>query len=284
MGKDVDKSIAITFVKQHHELPVKLVCTTLNISKSTYYRWLNHQESKQYEGLSQKIIDLCKQHKYRLGYRKITALLNRKQSINHKVVQKIMQLHGLQCRVKPKKHKRVGQVSTIAEHHLNRDFRATRPLQKLVTDITYLPFGQHMLYLSSIKDLYNGEIIAYTIRSKQDTDCVLDTLNQLPALTSDCLLHSDQGSVYTSYVYQNAVKQKGITMSMSRKGTPADNAPIESFHATLKCETFYLDRLTCTTTAIVEQTVRDYIYYYNHFRIQAKLKYQSPIEYRELAS
>lgn len=119
-----------------------------------------------------------------------------------------MQLRGLQCRVKTKKYKRVGQVSTIAEHHLNRDFCAKRPLQKLVTDIAYLPFGPHMLYLSSIKDLYNGEIIAYTIRSKQDIDCVLDTLNQLPTLPSHCSLHSDQGSVYTSYVYQDAVKQR----------------------------------------------------------------------------
>jgi len=70
--------------------------------------------------------------------------------------------------------------------------------------------------MPSIKDLYNGEIIAYTIRSKQNIDCVLDTLNQLPELPPDCLLHSDQGSVYTSSTYQEAVKRKGITMSMSR--------------------------------------------------------------------
>jgi transposase InsO family protein len=98
------------------------------------------------------------------------------------------------------------------------------------------------------------------------------------------LLHSDQGSVYTSQAYQAAVKGKGITMSMSRKGTPADNAPIESFHSTLKSETFYLEDLMCTTTAIVEQTVRDYITYYNSIRIQAKLNNQSPVDYRRLAA
>ena len=69
---------------------------------------------------------------------------------------------------------------------------------------------------------------------KQDTEFVLDTLNQLPALPEGCILHSDQGSVYTSYAYQKAVKEKGITMSMSRKGTPADNAPIETFHSSAK--------------------------------------------------
>lgn len=106
---------------------------------------------------------------------------------------------------------------------------------------------------------------------------------QLPE-RANMLLHSDQGSVYTSQAYQAAVKEKGITMSMSRKGTPADNAPIESFHSTLKSETFYLEDLRCTTTPIVERTVRDYITYYNSIRIQAKLNNQSPVDYRRLAA
>ncbi|KFK78762.1 integrase core domain protein [Bacillus spizizenii] len=87
-------------------------------------------------------------------------------------------------------------------------FQSDRPLEKLVTDITYLPYGQKQLYLSSILDLYNGEVIAFTIGAKQDTDFVLDTLNQLPTLPENCVLHSDQGSVYTSYEYQKAVKHK----------------------------------------------------------------------------
>ncbi|MGW8417985.1 transposase, partial [Brevibacillus sp. NPDC055896] len=147
----------------------------------------------------------------------------------------------------------------------------------------YLPFGGKMLYLSSILDLYNGEIVAYSIADKQDTSFVLDTLNQLPDRPG-MMLHSDQGSVYTSQAYQEAVKGKGITMSMSRKGMPADNAPIESFHSTLKSETFYLEGLTSTTTAIVVQTIRDYITYYNSIRIQTKLNNQSPVEFRGLAA
>ncbi|WP_422658092.1 DDE-type integrase/transposase/recombinase [Paenibacillus sp. EC2-1] len=128
-----------------------------------------------------------------------------------------------------KKCKTTGQPAYIAEHLLKREFKANAPMQKLVTDITYLPFGGRMLYLSSILDLFNGEIVAYSIADKQDTAFVLETLNQLPSLPG-AILHSDQGSVYTSQAYQEAVKGKGITMSMSRKGTPADNAPIESFH------------------------------------------------------
>ena len=131
-----------------------------------------------------------------------------------------------------KKRSKVGQPYPVVENKLNRQFSSDAPLKKLVTDITYLPFGQKQLYLSSIMDLYNGEFIAYTISDKQDTDFVLDTFDQLPQ-TTDCLLHSDQDSVYTSFNYQNQIK-KGITMSRSRKGTPSDNACIESFHASLK--------------------------------------------------
>ncbi len=163
-----------------------------------------------------------------------------------------MQKYNWSCRVKVKKRTRTGQPANIADNTLDRDFNATAPLQKLVTDITYVPFGQSMLYLSSIMNLYNGEIIAYTVGGT----------------------HSDQGSVYTSYDYQAAVKEKGITMSMSRKGTPADNSPIE---------TFYLDGIHSTSNACVIRICEEYIHYYNNIRIQTKLNNQSPVKYRQLA-
>ncbi len=265
------------------EVSVKQACVWIGISRATYYRWKAEYASKLEDHLVEKIRELCIQHKYRYGYRKITALLRREYTVNHKRVQRIMQREGLQCRVKAKKRKPTGQPIHIAEHLLKRQFEADTPMQKLVTDITYFPFGGRMLYLSSILDLFNGEIVAYSIADKQDTAFVLDTLRQLPSLPG-AILHSDQGSVYTSLAYQEAVKGKGITMSMSRKGTPADNAPIESFHSTLKSETFYLEGLTCTTTAIVEQTVREYILYYNSIRIQTKLNNQSPVHFRQLAA
>lgn len=258
-------------------------CVWLGVSRATYYRWKAGYETVREDNMVEKIRELCIQHKYRYGYRKITGLLRMEVTINHKRVQRIMQQEELQCRVRVKKRKPTGQPAYVSEHLLKRQFQADAPMQKLVTDITYLPYGGKMLYLSSILDLFNSEIVASTISDKQDTAFVLDTLNQLPILPG-AVLHSDQGSVYTSQAYQDAVKGKGITMSMSRKGTPADNAPIESFHSTLKSETFYLEGLTHTTTAIVEQTVRDYIIYYNSIRIQTKLNNQSPVEYRRLAT
>lgn len=265
------------------EISIRQACLWLGIARSTFYRWKKQQSEQAPNPLVKRIRELCREHRFRYGYRKITALLRREMQINHKRVQRIMREEWLQCRVKVKKRKGTGQPAQAAEHLLKRDFKASQPLQKLVTDITYLPYGSKMLYLSSIMDLYNGEIVAYSIGDTQDTALVLDTLNQLPPVES-CMLHSDQGSVYTSQAYQLAVKEKGITMSMSRKGTPADNAPIESFHACLKSETFILERLTRTTTAIVEQTVREYVSYYNSIRIQLKLNNQSPIQFRQLAA
>lgn len=261
---------------------VQQACDWIGLPRSTYYRWKKRGLSAKSDEIVSRIQELCQKHRFRYGYRKITSQLRRQEEVNHKRVQRIMQQYGWQCRVKVKKRKQTGQPAYVAEHLLQRQFSADRPLQKLVTDITYLPYGNHMMYLSSILDLYNGEVVAYSIGDKQDVHFVLDTLQQLPNV-SGAMLHSDQGSVYTSYAYQKAVKEKGITMSMSRKGTPADNALIESFHSTLKSETFYLENLTCTTTAIVVQTIQEYILYYNSIRIQAKLNNQSPTEYRQLA-
>ena len=262
---------------------IKYLCSYLGIPRSTYYRWKKMKPRESH--IEDKVIEvekLCKANKFRYGYRKITALLKRKFLINHKTVQKIMQKNHWQCKVRVKKRKRTGQPFKVVENLINRDFKADKPLEKLVTDITYLPFGGKYLYLSSILDVFNGEIVAYTIRDTQDTSLVLDTLAQLKTVPEGCVLHSDQGSVYTSQMYQQAIKEKGITMSMSRKGTPADNAPIESFHSTLKSETFYMDGLLKTTTGIVEETVHQYINYYNNIRIQTKLNNQSPITYRKL--
>ena len=263
-------------------MPVGEICRHLGVGRSSYYRWRKKEDQPtQKEIRDQQIGDMCKQHKFRYGYRKISALYP---GVCEKTVQRTMQINGWQCKVKMKKRKRTGQPAYVAKNLLARDFTASKPLEKLVTDITYLPFGQSMMYLSSILDVYNGEIVAQTIGFKQDTDFVLNTLYQLPELPEGCILHSDQGSVYTSYAYQKAVKEKGIIMSMSHKGTPADNSPIETFHSSLKSETFYLDDIYRTTNARVISIVEEYITYYNNIRIQTKLNSQSPVQYRQSAA
>ena len=241
----------------------------------TWWRWYRNGESYRF---SQHV---GKQYTY--GYRKITALINQcyTSPINHKRVQRIMQKHHLNCRVRPKKTTRIGKPYYKTDNLLQRQFKASCPMEVLTTDITYLPFGHSMLYLSSIMDIYNGEIVAYKIDDKQDQSLVNDTLNQID-IPEGCILHSDQGSVYTSYAYYQLCEEKGIIRSMSRKGTPADNAPIESFHSSLKSETFYINNELNRSNHIVIDIVEKYIKNYNNNRIQQKLGYLSPVKYREL--
>ncbi len=280
IGKEVSPQAVVKLVEElKGKYTVHLICFCLNVPISTYYRWKKKDFSPTV--IEETIGKICKKNKFIYGYRKIKHLIQKElnQIVNHKVVQRIMQKNGWNCAVKTKKAIKIGKPFSITGNTLNRDFSADKPMQKLTTDITYLPFGPKRLYLSSIMDLYNGEILAYTIGSKQDTKFVLDTLNQID-LPKGVLLHSDQGSVYTSAEYYNLCKEKNIIRSMSRKGTPADNAPIESFHSSLKCEAFYIKDEVITSSSIVIQIVENYIKYYNENRIQQKLDYLSPVEYR----
>ncbi|MBC3060619.1 IS3 family transposase [Staphylococcus hominis] len=284
IGKEVVPAVVIDLVDQLKvKYSIKLILEVLNIPKSTYYRWKN--KTYKNDTVTQKVIELCEANNYTYGYRKITALINQcyTSPINHKRVQRIMQEHQLNCRVRPKKTTRIGKPYYKTDNLLQRQFKASCPMEVLTTDITYLPFGHSMLYLSSIMDIYNREIVAYKIDDKQDQSLVNDTLNQID-IPEGCILHSDQGSVYTSYAYYKLCEEKGIIRSMSRKGTPADNAPIESFHSSLKSETFYINNELNSPNHIVIDIVEKYIKNYNNNRIQQKLGYLSPVKYRELAA
>ncbi|KTT85200.1 transposase [Mammaliicoccus sciuri] len=129
-----------------------------------------------------------------------------------------------------------------------------------------------MLYLSSIMHAYNGEIVTYKIGKKQNQELVNETLKQFQ-LEPSAVLHSDQGSVYTSYEYYALCTEKGITRSMSRKETPTDNAPIECFHTSLNFDTFYLNSELKNFNTILIDIVENYIENYNKVRIQQKIDY-----------
>jgi transposase InsO family protein len=182
-------------------------------------------------GLEEKIKEICIKNKYRLGHRTVKAWLQRKYKIkvNRNTVQRIMQKYNWQCRVKPKRKVKIsGESQMIVPNRLKQNFKSSKPNEKWVTDITYIPFGQSMMYLSSIMDLYNNEIIAYRIGHSQDVSLVLNTLEDALKVreVTDVILHSDQGAQYTSYAFQKLAKENGITTSMSRKGNCFDNAAL----------------------------------------------------------
>ena len=265
------------------------ILQVLEIPKSTFYRWRNKYTDWGPSQLEQRIINLCEETKYHYGHRKVKALLKQRfdVQVNRKTVQMIMQKFHLQCQIKVKRQKHInGESNIIVANILNRNFKANGPNEKWVTDITYLPYGSFMLYVSTIMDLYNNEIVAYTISSVQNTEFVLRTLKEAieKRRPEKILLHSDQGSVYTSYAYQHFAKEKGITTSMSRKGNCHDNAVIESFHSSLKSEGFKDQRRSSITNSKVIDKVNQYMCYYNEKRIQAKLNYLAPINYGRQAA
>jgi putative transposase len=265
---------------------VKEILSALEVPKATYYRWKKKYLEPSLSPLEELIIELCRENKFHYGHRKIKALLKRKHGVhvNRKTVQRIMQRFNIQCQIKKKRQKYMnGESNIVVENILNRNFKAAQSNEKWVTDITYLPYGSTMLYLSTIIDLYNNEIVAYKVSTKQDIDLVLDTLKEAVEIRNPngVLLHSDQGAVYTSYAFQNLAKEKSIITSMSRKGNCHDNAVIESFHSSLKSEGFTTHRRGSINNIKVVQIVKQYMYDYNNKRIQAKLNYLSPVEYRE---
>ncbi len=240
--------------------------------------------------LENAIIELSKQTKYRNGHRKIKALLQQiyRLKANRNTVQKIMQKHHLQCRIKPKRRwKSQGERIITAPDLLERDFTASKPNQKWVTDITYIQYGSTTKYLSTIMDLFNNEIIAYKLYEHQQTPLVIDTLKialENRNHPEGVIIHSDQGSVYTSYAFQDFVQKNHLTSSMSRRGNCWDNAVIESFHSNLKSEEFQYVKFNSLRDHEVYERVMNYLNYYNEERIQEKSGYLTPKKYGVLAA
>lgn len=163
---------------------------------------------------------------------------------------------------------------------LNRDFKANKPNQKWVTDISYIKTAQGTLYLSVIRDLYDNSIVAYKTGTKQNINLVLSTIRaakRKEKVTAELQLHSDQGFQYTSHAYFKLTQSYGITPSMSRRGNPYDNALAENFFSILKTECIYRTKLKTYEEARL--LIDEYIHFYNYERLQLKTKL-TPIEYR----
>ena len=230
-------------------------------------------------------MSIYEENKQRYGYRRVTMELhNRGYCINHKTVQRLMRESGLFCRVRMKKYNSYkGNVGKAAPHLLQRNFKADRPNQKWVTDVTEFSLFGERLYLSPILDLYNGEIVSYSISRnpnfKQTTDMLDKAFCGNPDLEG-LILHSDQGWQYRMKKYQNRLKAKGILQSMSRKGNCLDNAVMENFFGHIKCELLYLQNFSSIEQ--FEEELIDYLDYYNNRRIKAKLGGYSPVQYRLL--
>ena len=172
---------------------------------------------------------------------------------------------------RPRKWRQMGKQVHRYENLLNRQFNADKPNQKWVTDISYIHTGQGILYLSMIRDLYDNSIVAYKTGTSQAVNLVLDTIRMAMAkekVAAELQLHSDQGSQYTSQAYFELTQEYGITPSMSRRGNCYDNAMAENFFSILKTGCIY--RHKPKTFEEANYLIDNYIYFYNHQRIQLK--------------
>ena len=235
-----------------------------------------------------RIKALFNENKGKYGYRRITMLLNRRFNyhINPKRVRRLMVELGLRSVIR-----RSNKSCTISYGHncepnlLGRIFIALGPDLKWVTDVTYLEYGNGcQAYLSAIKDLYDGEIVSYDVSKRNDNPLVMATLNKAMEKNPGVhpMLHSDRGFQYTSNQFARLTAKFGITRSMSRVGKYIDNAPMESFWGHYKEEAYYGENFE--TFEELVKSIDDYMYFYNHERLQEKLGSLTPVEYRDQAA
>ena len=213
----------------------------------------------------------------------MAVLRSKGYTINHKTVLKLMNILGLKGkqRKNDKYHSYKGEIGKIADNLLKRDFYAAKPFEKLTTDVTQFKVCGEKVYLSPVMDLYNREIISYSISLSPNLEQIRDMLSSLfEKLPADAapIFHSDQGWQYQHNEYQRLLTEHNIKQSMSRKGNCMDNGAMENFFGRLKVEMYYGEKFESVNTFIDE--LKRYIHYYNNDRISIKLKGMSPIQYR----
>jgi len=260
------------------------MCKFFEVSRSGYYDYTHRMNKTEYDSEIAVYIAECQQKCGRTyGHRRVKIWLEQKLDVkrNRKTVLRVMNKYGLLSEIRRrKKYKYMGQQLHKYENLLNRDFKAQKPNQKWVTDISYIHTLQGVLYLSMIRDLYDNSIVVYKTGTEQTVNLVLNTIKaaiQKETVTAELQLHSDQGFQYTSPGYFNLTQEYGITPSMSRRGNCYDNAMAENFFSILKTECIYRQKI-CTFEE-ARLLIDKYVWFYNNERIQLKTKL-TPLEKR----
>lgn len=255
---------------------MSVMCQIFGVSRSGYYDFVRRLDRPETDAELGRLIQTQQRRcRYTYGYRRMWIWL-KKQGIykNPKTVLRVMKKYESLSEIRrPRKWIQMGQQVHKYENLLNRDFRADRPNSKWVTDISYIHTVQGVLYLSMIRDLYDNSIVAYKMAESQTVSLVLDTIRlamkqEKKRAAAELQLHSDQGFQYTSQAYFKLTQKYGITPSMSRRGNCYDNAMAENFFSILKTECIYRQKIRTFRQA--RELIDDFIYFYNHERIQFK--------------
>ena len=269
--------------RHRDEYPVSVMCKFFSVSRSGYYDFVKRLgRPEQDAALAQKIEECQNTTDTTYGYRRVWKWLkDRNIKRNPKTVLRVMKKYGLLSEIRRRrKWVNLGQQVHKCENLLKRQFHADRPNCKWVTDISYIHTKEGVLYLSMIRDLYDNSIVAHKTGTEQNVNLVLSTIKaakRKEKVTTELQLHSDQGFQYTSNQYYRLTKSYGITPSMSRRGSPYDNALAENFFSILKTECIYRAKLQTYEEARL--LIDQYIHFYNNQRIQLKTKL-TPLEKR----
>ena len=281
--------------REDNVLNIKDLCEIACVSRSGYYYWLSTEEKrikaeqKDLEDFN-LILEAYSYRGYDKGIRGIhMRLLHLSPPVvmNTKKIRRLMKKFELKCPIrKANPYRRMAKAiktNTIADNLVNREFEVHGPRKILLTDITYIPFDDTHIYLSTILDAFTKQVLAYQVSDSLEVDFVLETINMLVRnhgieLTAETIIHSDQGCHYTSIKFIELVKDKGLRQSMSRKGNCWDNAPQESFFCHMKDEK---DISGCTSYDELKSAIDDWIDYYNNDRYIWILRKLSPNEYYE---
>jgi len=263
------------------------MCRILDVSSSGYYAWRNRPESEREMANQQLVLKIKAVHRqsgHTYGSPRVyQALRAQGYTCNHKRVERLMRVSNIQA--KPSQRYKVTTRSNhahpIAPNLLGRDFNAERPNEKWVSDITYIPTAEGWLYVAGVMDLYSRKIVGWAMDKRMTSTLVCNAFKM--AVTHrqpkpGLMHHSDRGSQYAARAYQDLLAHHCCQVSMSRKGNCWDNAPMESFFATLKNELTHHRAYLTRTQA--KSDIFAYIEgFYNRLRLHSSLDYLSPEQF-----
>lgn len=282
-----------TLKEEDNLLNVSMLCDIAGVSRSGYYRWIQSESvRKERENKDRQDFELIlkaySQRGYSKGARGIYMCMlhwDKPVVMNLKKIRRLMNKYGLICPIrKANPYRRMAKAiktNNVAKNILKREFTEHGPRKVLLTDITYIPYNGKFCYLSTILDAYTKQILSYVLSDSLELDFVLETVDKLVKnhgieLSTETLIHSDQGCHYTSTSFIQIVKDNNLRQSMSRRGNCWDNAPQESFFGHMKDE---IDISECTKYREVKTVIDDWMDYYNNERYQWQLAKLSPNEY-----
>lgn len=303
MGKaaPIYEIIHNTAAQPGFEMNIEYMCKLAGVSRSGYYSWIKNEEARaerdrQDEADFALILEAYNHRGYKKGARSIyMVLLHHKPDpivMNIKKIRRLMKKYHLFCPIrKANPYRRLAKAiktSNYADNLLEREFECYGPRMVLLTDITYIPYNGTFAYLSTILDAFTKQILAYVLSESLEVDFVKETVEILVrdhgiSLHKETLIHSDQGSHYTSTTFINIVKDNDLRRSMSRRGNCWDNAPQESFYGRMK-DHIKEKVAGCTEFVEVKAIVDDYMDYYNNERYVWELCKLSPNEYYDFVT